>query len=174
MERQHIESLVADQVLGELSPPASWLLERYLAEHPEYGRDAEEVMRTIRLAQSALSSAEPAEAPLPSMPRLRPAGWPMWMQRVAWPAACAACLMLGLMLRPAAPVAKPDLGQGSTLVERGAPTGPGRSSVTLAAGATDGQFWSVRSWVERSSHSPKGSASASGIVWKAPFQIASN
>ncbi|HOW72995.1 MAG TPA: hypothetical protein PKY77_20550 [Phycisphaerae bacterium] len=174
MERHHIESLVADQLLGELSAPASWLLERYLAEHPEYAREVEQVRRTIRLAKSALLTTQPAETPLPPMPRLHHRGWTVRMRNVAWPAACAACLMLGWLLGPAAPTASPTVHQAKSIVKREGQVGSERPSTMVVAGAADGQFWSVRSWVERSSRSPKGAAGASAIVWKAPFQVASN
>lgn len=173
MEREHIESLVADQVLGELSAPASWLLERYLAEHPEHAGDAEQVKRTIELAKSALSNTEPAEAPLPPMPRLRPHDWTARMRSIAWPAACAACLLLGWLLGPATPMVRQATDRTTADVVQRTPVTSGHASTTVAA-ASDGQFWSVRSWVERSSRSFKTSATASGIVWKAPFQVASN
>ncbi|MBP7936037.1 MAG: hypothetical protein KA354_15445 [Phycisphaerae bacterium] len=174
MERHHIESLVADQALGELSVPASWLLERYLAEHPEYAREVDQMRRTIRLAKSALLTAQPAESPLPSMPRLHPRGWTVRMRNVAWPAACAACLMLGWFLRPTAPTASQTVNQANSVVKREGQVGSERPSTMVVAGAADEQFWSVRSWVERSSRSSKGTAGASAIVWKAPFQVASN
>lgn len=175
MEQQHLESLLADQALGELSAPASWLLDRYLREHPECRGQADEVRRTIELARAALLVAQPAEIPLPAMPFLRFRPWGAWMRTVAWSAACAACLLLGWLLAPPLPPKGPAANRAMPTLDHDLPGSADRLPVALAAETADDRpFWSVRSWVERSSRLSKIAGSSSGIVWKAPFEVAAN
>lgn len=54
MEREIIERLAMDRALGELNEDTTALLEAYLAEHPEFQPDAEQISQTCELTSRAI------------------------------------------------------------------------------------------------------------------------
>lgn len=137
MKPEHLESLLLDRELGELSPAATALLEEYLARHPEAADPAKRLTATVDLARQALATPPaPALRPL-DLPRLERA------ERAATPVLfrpelyrLAACLALGLgigwLIRPLpTPVGPAEFPAGSPTLVVSAPAEP-RS-----------QFWSV-------------------------------
>ncbi|MBL9203733.1 MAG: hypothetical protein JNN01_01510 [Opitutaceae bacterium] len=64
MKPEHLESLLLDRALGELSPAVADLLEAHLARDPEAARRAADFDVTVGAARQALHST-PAVAPPP-------------------------------------------------------------------------------------------------------------
>lgn len=174
MDERHLENLLTDQALGELSPSAAWLLEQYLTEHPEQRCLADQVNQTVDLARRALLEPDRMEASLPPMPEFATVQRRRWISFVLWPAACAACLAAGWMLNVAIETIHADKPQIAAVRTVDVPVAKNRSSepVRLAAAAKDSEegFWSVRSIAERATRQRRPAETASGIVWKAPFQ----
>jgi len=174
MDERHLENLLTDQALGELSPSAAWLLEQYLTEHPEQRRLADQVNQTVDLARRALLEPDRMEASLPPMPEFATVQRRRWISFVLWPAACAACLAAGWMLNVATGTIHSDKTQIVAVNVPIAPVTKSGSSepVRLAAAAKDAEagFWSVRSIAERAIRQRRPADTTAGIVWKAPFQ----
>lgn len=174
MDEQHIENLLTDQTLGELSPSAAWLLEQYLTEHPEQRRLADQVNQTVDLARRALLEPDRMEASLPPMPEFATVQRRRWISFVVWPAACAACLAAGWMLNAATGPIHANKTQIAAVPAPVTPNAKNGSSepVRLAAAAKDSEegFWSVRSIAERATRQRRPAETTTGIVWKAPFQ----
>jgi len=171
MMNENLEALIMDQALGELSPGASWLLDQYMAEHPECQSDAASIRHTIGLTQDMHRGSTPSEPALPPTPSLGSARRGLRYRLLLWPAACAACLLLGWFVRTAIPPAVP--GQSTNvMVADQATSHPKLNKKPLVAltAADVGSFWSVRSWAEQAARPVSGEATPTGIQWKGPFE----
>ena len=137
MKPEHLESLLLDRELGELSPAATALLEEYLARHPEATDPAKRLTATVDLARQALATPPaPALRPL-DLARLESAEratMPVLFRPELYRLAASLALGLGIgwLIRPLpSPVSSADLPAGSSTLVVSAPAEP-RS-----------QFWSV-------------------------------
>jgi anti-sigma factor RsiW len=100
MKTEHLESLLLDRELGELSPAATALLEDYLATHPATTEGAAGLTATVHLARRALATPPAAAAPRPldlrALERAERAAQPILFRPELY--RLAACLALGLGL----------------------------------------------------------------------------
>ena len=146
MKPEHLESLLADRALDELSPEVAALLDEHLEHNPDAARQAAMFDSTLRLARAAV--AMPLEHPgtldHSRLRRERPLfGFhlaPVEILRVA--AGLAAGIAIGWVLRPQ-PVETPQVAAATTI------TGP----LTLHAPTTTTNFWSVRRFASKSTPS---------------------
>ncbi|MFO1452380.1 MAG: hypothetical protein U1F61_29715 [Opitutaceae bacterium] len=97
MKSEHLDSLLLDRALGELSPAVVDLLEAHLARDPEAARRAADLDVTAATARQALRP-EPTLAPPPfDRARLERAGpGNRWIGRRTELLRLAACLALGM------------------------------------------------------------------------------
>lgn len=99
MKPEHLESLLLDRELGELSPAATALLEDYLAKNPGASEHAAGLTTTVKLARRALATptaAAPRPLDLQALERAERATQPILFRPELY--RLAACLALGLGL----------------------------------------------------------------------------
>lgn len=137
MKPEHLESLLLDRELGELSPAAAALLEDYLATHPATAERAAGLKATVHLAQRALATpaaAAPRPLDLRALERAERAAQPVSFRPELY--RLAACLALGL-------------GLGWFARQSPSPTGastlPAQPTTSLVATPAEprSNFWSV-------------------------------
>ena len=164
-----LERLLIDASLGEPDPDWRWLLEQYLAEHPEHRKQAEALRATVGLAKETLAATRPARAALPPRPDFERAGrgrfFPQWL---LWPAFATLCVLIGWTfgsLQSQQSPSEPAAVTSQAALRTVAP-------VQLASGEGErpsGDFWSHRRWAERFQRNPLGQSRLRTIEWEAPF-----
>jgi anti-sigma factor RsiW len=99
MKTETLETLLLDQVMGELRPEVVELLEAHLTHTPEAARQAAGLAATIRLARRAtVLNSEALRQPL-AVARLQKVQKAMRRRTIAWELTrMAACAALGLIL----------------------------------------------------------------------------
>lgn len=165
-----IDKLLTDRALGELPPEAAWLLDRYLAEHPEYCPLSRQTEETIRLARLALSEENATGKPMSHVATVRRVAGVRPMRLAGRAASLAACVLLGVWIglavggrgdRPIA--AKPEPPAVSAAGASAAMPGAALASGTLTPG-----FWSTHAWAGRAWQrvEPTGGRV---VEWDGPF-----
>ena len=99
MKTETLETLVLDQVMGELRPEVGELLEAHLTHNPEASRQAAGLAATFQLARQATAlTPEALRRPL-AVARLRKVQTALRRRTIAWELTrMAACAVLGLIL----------------------------------------------------------------------------
>lgn len=137
MNADHLESLLLDRELGELSPAVAALLDHHLAADPAAARRAAELRTTVQLARRAVAvpvAAPPRPLDLGALRRPAPAPSPFLVRPELY--RLAACLALGLGLGwLARPLPTPD-GTGRELA-------PPATAIATTPAEPRSNFWSV-------------------------------
>jgi anti-sigma factor RsiW len=137
MKPEHLESLLLDRALGELSPAVAELLEAHLALDPVAARRAAELGTTVQLARRAVAppiSGHPRPLDVAQLRRAERATQVIALRTEGY--RLAACLALGLGLgwfaRPITSVA-----------DSSAPLAPASTFAVTASPEPRSTFWSV-------------------------------
>lgn len=163
-----LERLLIDASLEEPEPDWQWLLEQYLAEHPEHREQAEAIQTTVGVARQTLAATRPGRAALPPLPDFERAGRGGFIRGLLWPAFATLCLLLGWTFgslqsqeSPSEPVAVTSQRALQTVA-------PAR--LTFNEGARpSGDFWSRGRWAERFQRNRDREGSSRMIEWQSPF-----
>ncbi len=174
MMDERLEALLIDRALGGLSPEVCWLLDEYLAEHPGYEVPAKQFRATVELARRSLATNAERERltawghRLPPVRSIRKAAW------LLWPAACAACLVLGWRLGTVGTVGdesdRPMESVIAHLPADAADRAPGMPLPPTLAASDDGGFWSLSRLARRHEEMARGRRGVRVIEWEAPFK----
>jgi len=174
MMDERLEALLIDRALDGLSPEVCWLLDEYLAEHPGYEVPAEQFRATVELARRSLATNAERERTMARGFRRLPVRGVRKAAWLLWPAACAACLVLGWRLGTVSTVGDgTDRRLAAAIVDL--PAGavdqtPGMPPHRARAESDDGGFWSLSRLAKLREEMARTRRPASVVEWEAPFK----
>ena len=174
MMDERLEALLIDRALDGLSPEVCWLLDEYLAEHPGYEVPAEQFRTTVELARRSLATNADRERAMARGFRLLPVRGMRKAAWLLWPAACAACLVLGWRLGTMGTVGdgsdRPLAAAVGDLPGNAAALAPGMPPYRARAASDDGGFWSLSRLAKLREEMARTRRPASVVEWEAPFK----